>query len=107
MLVKYNNREANPKNKPQISKFTQKHAKISFCGKLKEQNGHEIWQKSNPQYRSLQKTSPRNKQILIKTSQKISNPQVFKKPANPQKNKPKFAGKTQDWQHGFDIMLWL
>jgi len=42
MLVKYNNREANPKNKPQISKFTQKHAKISFCGKLKEQNGHEI-----------------------------------------------------------------
>ena len=37
----------------------------------------------------------KNKQILIKAS----NPQVFKKNANPQKNKPKFAGKPQGWQH--------
>jgi len=34
--------EANPKNKPKVSKFTQKHAQISFCSKLKEQNGYEI-----------------------------------------------------------------
>jgi len=42
-LVKYKNREANPKNKPKMSKFAQQHAQISFCSMLKEQNGHEIW----------------------------------------------------------------
>jgi len=31
------------KNKPKMSKFTQKHAQISPCSKLKEQNGYEIW----------------------------------------------------------------
>jgi len=36
---------------------------------------------------------------LIKTSLKTSKPQVFKKNANPQKNKAKFAGKPQGWQH--------
>jgi len=44
--------------------------------------------KSNPHYRNLQKTSPKNKQILIKISPKTSNPQVFKKNANPQKTSP-------------------
>jgi len=34
----------------------------------------------------------KNKQILIRTS----NPQVFNKST---KNKPKFAGKLQGWQH--------
>jgi len=55
--------------------------------------------KSNPQYKNLQKTSPKNKQILIKISSKTSNPQFFKENANPRKNKPKFAGKPQGWQH--------
>jgi len=55
--------------------------------------------KSNPQNRNPQKTSPKNKQISIKTSPKTSNPQVSKKTARPQKNKPKFAGKAQGWQH--------
>jgi len=32
--------------------------------------------KSNPQYRNQQKTSPKNKQILIKVSPKTSKPQV-------------------------------
>jgi len=35
--------------------------------------------KINPQNKNLQKTSPKNKQILIKTSPKTSNPEVFKK----------------------------
>jgi len=36
----------------------------------------------------------KNKQILIKTSPKTSNPQVFKiKHKSTKKNKPKFAGK--------------
>jgi len=40
----------------------------------------------------MQKTSPKNKQILIKTSPKTINPQVFKKTANPQKKQ--IRGKT-------------
>jgi len=51
------------------------------------------------------KNKPKNKQILIKTSPKTSYPQVFKKPANAQKNKPKFAGKPQGWQH-WDTGMW-
>ena len=46
--------------------------------------------KSNPQYRNLQKPSPKNKQILIKTS----NPQVFKENTNPQKKQTQIRGKT-------------
>ena len=81
-------------NKPKMSKFTQKPAQISFCSKLKEQNGHEIWQKSNLQYRNLQKTSPKNKQILINTSPKTSNPQIFKKKPQIHKKQARIRGKT-------------
>jgi len=45
--------------------------------------------------RNLQKTSPKNKQISIKTSPITRNSQVFKKTGNSTKNKPKFAGKPQ------------
>jgi len=62
-----------------MSKFAQKHAQISFCNKFKKQNGHEIRWKSNPQYRNLQQTSPKNKRILIKTIPRRSNLQVLKK----------------------------
>jgi len=37
--------------------------------------------------------------MSIKTSRKTSNPQVFRKTLNSTKNKPKFAGKPQGWQH--------
>jgi len=46
---------------------------------------------------SAKQKSAKNTQISIKTSPKTSNPQVFKKTATPQKNKPKFAGKPQGW----------
>jgi len=45
----------------------------------------------------IDKTSPKNKQISIKTSPNTSNPQVFKITRNTTKNKPKFAGKLQGW----------
>jgi len=57
------------------------------------------FEKSHPQNRNLQKTTRKNKQILIKTSTKTSHPQVFKKTRNSTKNNPKFAGKPQGWQH--------
>jgi len=43
------------------------------------------------------KQAQKNKQLLIKTSPKASNPQVLKK-RKPTKNKPKFAAKPQGWQ---------
>jgi len=57
------------------------------------------FQKSNPLIRKFAKNKPKNKQFLNKTSPKISNPQLSKKTANSEKNKPKFAGKTQGRQH--------
>jgi len=48
---------------------------------------------------SEKQKSAKNKQISVKTSPKTSNPQVFKKTHNFKKNKPKFAGKPQGWQH--------
>jgi len=48
---------------------------------------------------NLQKTSPKNTQISIKTSPKTSNPQASKKTRNFIKNKSKFMGKSQGWQH--------
>jgi len=45
--------------------------------------------------RNLQKTSPQNKQILVKTRPKTSKCKSSKKTATAQKNKPKFAGKPQ------------
>ena len=77
-----------------MSKFTQKHAQISFCSELKAKRPWNLIKKQS----AVQKSS-KNKQILIKTSSKTSNMQVLKKTANPQKNKPKFAGKPQGWQH--------
>jgi len=56
-------------------------------------------EKSHPQNRNLQETSPKNEKMSIKTSRKTSNPQGFKKTLNSTKNKPKFAGKPQGWQH--------
>jgi len=85
---------ANPKKQAQNEKSSRKHAQYAFSSKLKRQKCHKIWKKSN-----LQKTSPKNKQNSIETSPKTSNPQVLKKTATPLKNKPKFAGKTQGWQH--------
>jgi len=45
--------------------------------------------------KQAQKTS----KIQLKQAQKQANCKPSRKPANPQKNKPKFAEKTQGWQH--------
>jgi len=53
-------------------KFTQKPAQISFCCRLKEQNGHKIWKKAI-----------RNTEISNKQAQKQATRKSSKKPANP------------------------
>ena len=87
------------KNKPKMSNFSQKHAQYAFSSKLKLQKCHKVWNKSNPQNTNLQKTSPKDKQISIKQAQKQATRKTSKKPATPQKNKPKFVGKPKGWQH--------
>jgi len=65
--------------------------------------------KSNPQHRNMQKPSPKNKQISIEQAQKqATRKSSKKKPATPQihkKNKPKFVGKPQGWQHCYSVLL--
>jgi len=72
---------------------------IAFSSKLKQQNYYKICKKSNPQNRNLQKPSPNNKQISIKTSPKQATYNSSKKPSTPQQNKPKFIEKPKGWQH--------
>jgi len=86
-------------NKPKMNKFSQKHAQSAFSSKLKQRKCHKIWLKSNLKNRNLQKASPKNKQISIKTSPKTSNAQVFKKKRKSTKKQVKFAGKPQGWQY--------
>jgi len=49
--------------------------------------------------RNLQKTGPKYKQLSKKQSQIPATRKLPKKAATSQKNKPKVAGKPQDWQH--------
>ena len=58
------------KTKPKMSKFTQKHAQISFCSKLKKQNVQKIWKKKQSAIQKSAKNKP-------------------KKQANFNQNKPK------------------
>jgi len=55
--------------------------------------------KSNPQTEICKKTSSNKQQISIKQAQKQGTRKSSQKPATPRKNKPKFAGKPQGWQH--------
>jgi len=86
------------KNKPKISKFSKNTPNMPLAVHRNSKSAINV-KKSNPQNRILPKTSPKNKQITIKTSSKTSNPQAFKKNRNSTKNKPKFAGKPHGWQH--------
>jgi len=74
-----------------MSKFTQKQAQISFCSKVKEQNG-QIGKKAIRSTEICKKTSPKKANIN-------QNKPKSKQPASLQKNKPKFAEKPQGWQH--------
>jgi len=56
-------------------------------------------QKSNPLIRKFAKNKPKIKQFLNKTSPKIATRKSPKKTQIQKKNKPKFAGRTQGWQH--------
>ena len=59
-----------------MSKFTQKHAQISFCSKLNTKSAMNFKKKA------IRKTKICKKQAnLIETSPKSSNPQVFKQSA--------------------------
>jgi len=73
------------KNKPKMTKISQKHAQYAFRSKLKQKIAIKFEKKSNQKNRNLQKTSPKNKQITIKTNPKTSNPQDFKKTRNSTK----------------------
>jgi len=74
-----------------------RHGDLKNFSKLKQQKCHKI-QKKQSAKEKFAKNKPKNKQISIKTSPKISNPQIFKKTVKPQK-KPEFTGKPQGWQH--------
>jgi len=62
-----------------MSKFTQKHAQIAMCSKLKQQNFHKLWKKSNPQNRNLQKISSNTNNIHTKQAQKQATRKSSKK----------------------------
>ena len=93
------------RKKLKMTKFTQKHAQISFCGKFKQTNCHKLRRKA------IRKTLIGNKQAQ-KTSnfeiKQFQNKQLARLQTNHNStnNKPKFAGKPQGWQDwGLPICL--
>jgi len=80
----------NPKNKPNMTKFSQKYAQYAFSKRLKQQKCHEICKKSNLQNRNLQKTS----KFELKQAQKYATRKSSKKPATSQKKQAQIRGKT-------------
>jgi len=78
-----------------MSKFTQKHVQISFCSKLKEQNGNKICKKQNCITEICKKQANFN-QNKPKTKQPASlqkNPQTHKK-ASPNSQENRKVGNT-------------
>ena len=97
--ITWKKREADPKQQTQNEQNFIKTRPKCLWQYIEQQKWHKMLQKSHLQNINLQKTIPKNKQISIKTSPKTSNPQIFNKTHNSTKNKRKFAGKSQGWQH--------
>jgi len=82
-----------------MSKFSQKHSKITFSSKLKQQKCHNILNKSNPQNEICKKQAQKTSKVQLnkpKNKQPASlqkNPQLHKKASKNSRENCK-AGKT-------------
>jgi len=83
------------KNKTKITKFSQKHAQYALRSKLKQKIAIIFEKKEIRKTEICKKQAQRTSKIQLKQATRKSS----RKPANPQKSKPKFAGKPQGWQH--------
>jgi len=82
-----------------MNTFSQKHAQYAVSTKLKEQNAIQFEKKAIRKTESCKKQAQKARKFQLKQAQKQATRKSSKKPATPQKNKPKFAGKTQRCQH--------
>ena len=87
--IKYKRREANPKKEARMCKLTQKHAKFRFAVNWNSKRAIKFNQSAN---KNLLKQANFKKAPKQATRKSSKNQQI-------QKNKPKFAGKPQGWQH--------
>jgi len=85
----------NPKSKPKMIKFSQKHAQYAFRSKLKQKIAIKIEEKAIRKTEICKNQTQKTSKFQLKqaTRKSSKNPQLHKK------NKPKFAKKTQGWQH--------
>ena len=80
-------------------KFSQKHAQYAFRSKLKQKIAIKIEEKAIRKTEICKKQTQKTSRFQLKQAQRQATRKSSKKPATPQKNKPKFAEKTQGWQH--------
>jgi len=94
-----------------MSKFTQKHAQISFCSNFKEQNSYEIWLKRNPPCRNMKnkpknqansnQNKPKNKQL----ARLQKKPQIHKK-TSPNSRENRKVGNTDGALNAVSVWVW-
>ena len=83
-----------------MTKFSQKHAQYAFRSKLKQKIAIRFEEKAIRKTEICKKQVKKTSKFQLKQAQKQATRTSSRKPANPQKkNKPKFAGKPQGWQH--------
>jgi len=80
-------------------KFSQKHAQYAFRSKLKQKIAIQIEEKAIRKTNICKKQAQKTSKFQLKQAQKQATRESSKKPATPQKNKPKFARKRHGWQH--------
>jgi len=74
-------------------KFSQKHAQYAFRSKLKQKIAIQIEEKAIRKTEICKKQAQKTSKFQLKQAQKQATRESSKKPATPQKNKPKFARK--------------
>jgi len=96
------------KNKPKITKFSQKHAQNAFRNKLKQKIAINFEEKAIGKTKICKKQAQKTSKFQLKQAQKQATRKFSKKPATPQKNKPNFVGKPQGWQHWIPTFgIWM
>ena len=87
------------KHKPKMSKYSKNTPKTPLAVHRNSKSAIKFEKKAICKREICEKQAQKTSKLQLKQPQKQATRKSSKKPATPQKNKPKFAGKPQGWQH--------
>jgi len=85
---------ANPKNKPKMTKISQKHAQYAFRSKLKQKIAIKFEEKAIRKTKIWKKQAQKRSKFQLKQAQKQATRKSSKKPATQQKKQAQIRRKT-------------